>query len=87
MENYELREGSRHEEWRKIGPLKDPTPTNVENRGATDKRRTERKHEEKQVREEGRVMQHRMMGASPRRERPEEREVDAWGEASEDEEH
>jgi len=39
MENYELREGSGQEEWGRIGPMKDPTPANVKNRGGADKRR------------------------------------------------
>jgi hypothetical protein len=49
MENCELREGSRHEEWGKIGPLKDPTPANVKSIGATDKRRTKRNVDEHHV--------------------------------------
>jgi hypothetical protein len=39
MENYELREGSRQEEWGKIGPIKDPTPADAKNRGAEDRGR------------------------------------------------
>ena len=85
MENYELREGSRQEEWGKIGPLKDPTPANVKHRGATYRRVTKRDGEEQQVREEGREVQQRRE-AAPSRERPEEREENAWTKASEGEE-
>ena len=82
MENYELREGSGQEEWMKIGSLKNPTPTNARNNGATDWRGKERNGEDEHVTEEGREVQQRM-GPEPGRERPEEREVDAWSEASE----
>jgi hypothetical protein len=50
----------------KIGPLKDPTPANVKNRGATYMRRTERNREDEQVREEGREFQQRIWEAPGR---------------------
>jgi len=86
MENYELREGSGQEEWGKIGPLKEPTPSNVKIRGAADKRRAKRSGEEEQTREEGREAQQTREGAAPGRGRTEERDVDAWSEEGEDDE-
>jgi hypothetical protein len=42
MENYGLTEGSGQEEWGKLGPLVEPTPTNAKYRGAADRTRLRR---------------------------------------------
>jgi len=44
MENCGLREGSDQEEWGKLGPLAEPTPSNAKNKGAADRRRRRREH-------------------------------------------
>ncbi len=75
-----MREGVEAHQARGNGPLKDPTIKNI---GVADKRRTEGDGEEQKERDEGMESQ-RIREDALERERPEEREVDAWSESSED---
>jgi len=75
MENYELREGSRQEEWGKIGPLKDPTPANARNRGAADRKRGGASRTRPISKEAGNEMQGRGRTSAGRDQQPERREA------------
>jgi hypothetical protein len=48
MQNYGLREGSKHEEWGRLGPLAEPTPANAKNKGEAN-RRSRRRDEQRET--------------------------------------
>ena len=56
MRNYGLREGSEQEEWQKLGPVAQPTPTNEKNKGQ------QKEEDEEEMKEGGRAETERTEG-------------------------